>query len=81
MPNTKRGECHEKKTDCNLYGMRHGDGKQDGRFDLVNIDACLMGSIEISLVLADYVRIRSCKTVGDKTYYSAWSKVRAGTVK
>ena len=28
-----------------------------------------------------YVRIRSCKTVGDKTYYSAWSKVRAGTVK
>ena len=28
-----------------------------------------------------YVRISSCKTVGDKTYYSAWSKVRAGTVK
>ena len=24
-----------------------------------------------------YVRIRSCKTVGSKTYYSAWSKVRS----
>ena len=52
-----------------------GDGKQDGRFDLVNIDACLMGSIELSLVLADYADyyIASPKTEpGPAEYYTGW---------
>ena len=32
-----------------------GDGMQDGTFDFVNFDACLMGSTEITLAIADYV--------------------------
>ncbi len=30
------------------------DGVQDSKFDFVDFDACLMGSVELNLVLADY---------------------------
>ena len=33
---------------------KNGDGKQDATFDFVNFDACLMGSTEITLAIADY---------------------------
>ena len=32
------------------------DGKPDSKFDFVDFDACLMGSVEIALVMADYTR-------------------------
>ena len=31
-----------------------GDGKQDNKFDMLDFDACLMGSVEVLLALADY---------------------------
>lgn len=31
-----------------------GDGTPDGKFDFVNFDACLMNSVELALVMADY---------------------------
>ena len=32
----------------------NGDGERDARFDFVDFDACLMGNLELSLVLSDY---------------------------
>lgn len=53
----------------------NGDGTQDGTFDFVNFDACLMGSTEIALALADYTDyyIASPDEIpGDGESYTGW---------
>ena len=53
----------------------NGDGTQDGKFDFVNFDACLMGSVECNLLMADYTDyyIASPEVVpGHGEEYSGW---------
>lgn len=33
----------------------NGDGVRDGKFDLIDFDACLMGSAEVAISIADYM--------------------------
>ena len=39
----------------NLVTDSNSDGKTDGRFDLVDFDACLMNTVELNLLLSDYM--------------------------
>ena len=60
---------------------RDGDGAVDGKFDFVDFDACLMSSIELQLVLADYTDyyISSPETEpGFGQYYTGWMNMVGG---
>ena len=59
----------------NLLVDADSDSKPDGKFDFIDFDACLMGSVELCFALADYADyyIASPETEpGYGQYYTGW---------
>lgn len=59
----------------NLVTDSNSDGVQDGKFDFINFDACVMSSVELDLTLADWMDyyIASPETEpGYGQFYTGW---------
>lgn len=58
-----------------------GDGKRDSKFDFVDFDACLMGNLELSYVLADYTKYYIASAETEPGYGQYYGPKEAGKYK
>ncbi len=62
------------------FVLLDGDGKRDGKFDLLSFDVCLMGNLELALIMADYTDYYiASAAMGEGIGAAIYRKLKEGT--